>query len=234
MDVGDANPIDPDFSSVVLLLHGAGANTGTVITDSSSNAFTPANTGYSTVTAQSVFGGSSLTGLSGGAGLRYTDSTEFTLGANPFTYQGFLRFSDTGIQRAFFGQADNTGSNASCNISIQRTAADRIRAIAFSGGSVVADCVGTTAISSATWYYVAFGRTGNTFNLYVGTSGTANLDATASSSATLNDSSEVLGVGCLGAFTSNVMSGHMDEVRFTVGVYRSDIATVPTAEFPNS
>jgi hypothetical protein len=232
MDVGDANPIDPDFASVVLLTHLNGVDGSTSFPDSSSYAHTVSSSAQID-TAQSKFGGASIEIVSGGHCLRINDHAALTLGSGAFTVQMFARFSGTGTRRWLFGQADASGSNASCNISIQRTTGDRIRAIAFSGSSVVIDITGTTAISSATWYYIAFGRTGNTFNLYVGTSGTATLDGTGSSSATLNDSSEVLGIGALGAMATDTMSGHIDEVRYTVGVYRSDIATVPTAEFPN-
>lgn len=229
-----APPTDPDFASVALLLHGNGTNGSTTIVDSSSHARTPASNSATITTSQSVFGGGSIN-FNGSQATRYADDTEFSIGSGLFSLQLMARFSDTGTLRFPCGQGDSSGSNASCSIVIQRTVGNRIRAIAFSGPSAAVDITGTTAISSSTWYYIGFGRdTGNVWRLYVGTSGTANLDGSATVSTTVNDSSNQWGVGALGELTSNQMSGQIDELRLTVGVYRSDLATVPTAAYPNS
>jgi hypothetical protein len=222
---------DPFFANVVLLLHADGTSGSTTIVDSSSYARTPSASGVS-LTNVPALGNCSIS-FSGSTVLRYADAAEFTLGTGDFTIELFARFSDTGTQRFLFGQGDSAGSNASASVAIQRTAGNAIRFVAISGSTPVADITGATAISSATWYYIAAKRSGTTFSLDVGTSGATILQGTATSAASLNNSANALAVGGLGEFASSLMWGNIDEVRFTVGAARST-ATVPTATFPNA
>jgi hypothetical protein len=215
----------------VLLLHMEASG----MVDSSSYARSATADGSTQEGSTKVFGTYSRA-YSGSVVTRWADAAEFTLGSAAFALQFFVRFGGAGSLFNVFGQSNSAGATTTNSIFISRTAGDRIRAIASSGGSAVIDITGTTAISSGTWYYVGFGRTGNTFNLYVGVpgGGAATLDGTGSSSATLNDSSNALGLGCLGETGTNLLSGQVDELRFTVGSYRSDLGTVPTSAFPNS
>jgi len=88
-----AGPTDPDFASVVLLLHCNGSNGGTTFTDNSSygRAMT-ANGNAQTSTAQSKFNGSS--GLFDGAGdyLTASASSDFTFGTGDYTIESWVYF----------------------------------------------------------------------------------------------------------------------------------------------
>jgi hypothetical protein len=225
-------PEDEFYDNVVLLLHGDGTQGSTTFTDSSSYGRSPSAAGIIIDTGEKVFGTGSLADFGGGQLLRYADAPEFSLGTGDFTIEFFVRFSGVGSLQYIFGQADSGGSNTSCNIALSRTAGDKIRFVACSAGSAVVDITGTTTILVSTWYYVAARRSGNTFTLRVGTSGATTLEGTGTSSASLNNSSNLLGIGTLGEFSSNLFSGRIDELRWTVGVAR-DTSTVPTEAFPD-
>jgi len=228
--VGSAT--DPSFASVALLLHGDGANGGTTFTDSSTYAATPiyANS-VTTSNAQSKFGGSSLkyTSNSSLQGLSWGDAAKFTLGTNDFTIEFFIRFDDTSATRWCFGQMNISGADSSTSVAGLRTTGNVIECYAVSGSSLIGDIVGTTAISANTWYFVTYGRQGSTFRLYVDT----NLEGTATSSASINDSGDNWGVGKPGTRSSNPLQGYIDEFRFTNGVWRG-APSVPIAPFPDS
>lgn len=230
---GGGAATDPHFASVAILLHGDGTNGTTAFVDSSSHGRTHDAASSSTIsTSQSKFGGASISvAASGGAGVRYLDDTEFTLGSADFTFECFVYFNDTGALRYLMGQCASSGANTSSSISVERTAGNRIRSTACSGSSIVVDITGTIAITNNTWYYIAFGRDGNTFRQFVD----AVADGTASYSGSINDSSDRLGVGCLGDFLSSPLNGFIDEYRLTTGVYRNIASLgVPAAAFPNS
>jgi hypothetical protein len=228
---GAALVTDPNFSFRELLLHGDGADGSTTVSDSSSNGFAhamPTNTALDT--AQQKFGSASILFNGSDAGLRYTDNAAFTIGAGQFLVEMFALFADTGTTRWLCGQSDSSGTNTATSIALQRTSGNKIRGFACSGGSAVGDVTSSSSVTSGVWYYIAYGRdSGNTFRLFID----AVAEGTASSGATLNDSGNSFGVGCLGSAVSNPMSGHIDEFRLTVGLYEA-VVTVPTSPFPNS
>lgn len=221
---------DPYFSKVVLLLHGNGTDLSTNIIDSSSYNRTPSALGNVKIsTATSYFGGSSI--LSEGTGMKYADTPSLSLGTQDFTLEGFFRLYNVGIQQFLFGQADNAGSNFTSSISVSVNSSNKLRAIAFNGATLIADLLTTTSISIFTWYYFAFGRQGNTFRLYLGNT----LEASATNTNAINDTSSSFGVGRLGDYDPQQANAYFDEIRFTIGQWR-DVGTIgiPTAPFPDA
>lgn len=225
---------DSLFSSVALLLHMDGSNGGTTFTDSSQyNHSVNVGSGATTTTAQKVFGTASMdnTGASNSA-ITVNDHAAFTIGSGEFLLEMFARFDDTGTTRYLFGQSDSGGANATCPFSLQRTSGDKIRAIAFVGSSIVADITSSSSVTSGVWYYIAFGREGTTFRLFIDAVSEGSTDPGAQ---TLNDSAFICGIGRLGGLITSTLDGQIDEVRYTVGDYR-DVATIgiPTSPFPNA
>jgi hypothetical protein len=224
---------DPNFSSVVLLLHADGVNGGTTFTDSSSYARSPTSVvATTTSTTESKFGGSSGRFAGGGSsGISYSDSADFTLGTSNFTLEMWVRFDDTGTRRLLCGQSDASGTNASISVAFERTSGNKIRGFCCSGSSAIGDVTGTTNVSANTWYHVAYVRDGSTFRLFL--AGAA--EGTATSSSSVNNSTQNFSVGALGIISSNTFVGYIDDFRYTIGVARYTGAfTPPTVAFPNS
>lgn len=236
---GGGAPTDPNFSQVVLLLKGEGANNSQTIADSSSfnrtQFATNSTAQVSTSFAKFGTGSVAVNIAGGGGGLSYADSTDFTLGTSDWTIQGFIYIPTLPSAVTYFaGQGPSNGANTGISFYLWIDSSNRINADCCSGAGDIGTIAGTTTLSAATWTYFAYGRTGSTFNLYVGTSGTATSQGTASSASSINNSSSALLLGSLGEYTNNKASVYFDEFRMTVGTYRSDIATVPTATYPTS
>src|SRR5690349_15452660 len=88
-------PSDPEFSNVVLLLHGDGADGSTTIVDNGPLALTPATVGDVVIsTAQSVFGGASLR-LPKDDPLSYASNSAFDLSPGDFTIEMWARELNT-------------------------------------------------------------------------------------------------------------------------------------------
>lgn len=214
-------PKNQNFVRVVLQLHAEsppGATTGIVDHSQYRHAIS-VGSGSSASEAQFKFHRASFR-IGGAGGLTILDHAAFTLGTSDFAFMGWFRFDSTGTQMHMAGQCDNAGANTSLSFSLRKTSGDRIRGFCCSGSSVIGDITGSTAIAADTWYFVAYGREGTTFRLFVNDTS----QGTATSSASVNDSSNPLGVGMLGAVTGS-MTGYLDEVSFVVGSW-VDIAAL--------
>ncbi len=87
----EKTPVDPQFTSVSLLLHGNGANGSTTITDSSRIPKTVTAFGNAQIsTAQSKFGGSSIAFDGAGDYLQASASDNFAFNAQDFTVEFWL------------------------------------------------------------------------------------------------------------------------------------------------
>ncbi len=109
-------------------------------------------------------------------------------------------------------------------------AAGRITAFqSADGSSDVVSLLSVSSINDGNYHHVAFVRSGNNFALYIdGVS-----EATAVSAHTQYNSTSVLGIGRLGAFTTApYFNGYLDELRVSKGAARYTANFVPpTAEF---
>ena len=219
---------DPDFASVVLLVHMNGTNGGTTFTDSSSSVKTLTSGGNAqTSTAQSIFNGSS--GLFDGSGDAVTaaDSADFTLDGD-FTIEGFFRPTTTSGARDVFSKRQ-----AAAWVLLYLSSGTVYVYMSSNNASWnIASGVNLGAVSTGTWYYFAIKRSGSTITAHLGTSGSTSTVSVATSTATF-DSSQVLSMG--GNFTNGAewFNGHLCEFRITNGVAR-DVSTVPTSSFPDS
>jgi len=215
------NPVDPDFSSVSLLLHGNGANNSTTFTDSSSNAHTVTANGDAEIsTTQSKFGGASMYFDGSGDYLTATDSS-FAFGTGEFTIEFWMRAASIANSEASLS-VGNAGTSNSWQISPVSSGTD----LGFVGASSV--IVSTSFPSLNTWHHVAVVRdSSNVVTLYL--NGT-NVD---SATNTNNYSATNLRVGVNRAVTA-YYDGYIDDLRITKGVARYTSSFTPqTAPFPN-
>ena len=218
---------DPNFSSVVALLHMNGTDASTTFTDVIGKTWTAVGNAQID-TAQSKFGGAS--GLFDGTGDYITtpDHADFNFTGN-FTVEMWVRLAAATATYEIFGHGDST-DGAHLFLEFDGSARGLYFQVRAAGSPVVDVTQGaTTGWSTNTWYHVAVTRATNDW--YVFRDGTQ--------LATVNDAS---GYGDysttvqLGAFNGgNVLNGWIDDARVTKGVARyTGNFSAPTSAFPDS
>lgn len=211
-------PSDPDFSSVVLLLHMDGADQSDTFTDSSTSAKSATAEAAVIATAQSKFGGASgyFDGISS---LAFASSADFAYGTGDFAIEFFVRFESLdGVQGLIC-------SDAVDSLDIQfRGDVSELGLGAFE--QFQASFAWSPSVD--VWYHVAVTRSGGTVRAFVDGS----LIGTESSTLT---SLEATSANCLIGTGDGFFTGWLDEVRITKGVARYTAGfTAPTAPFPNA
>jgi hypothetical protein len=213
-------------SNTLLMLHMDGTNGSTTFTDSSlSNHTATPVSGAKISTAQSKFG--SASGAFNGSSdyLQYSDSADWSLGTNDFTFDWWeYRTASTGnvIGRYPSGQCSYAvgyyfGGNISCYLSTGGA-----------GWDVASGVSMGSAILNA-WTHYALVRSGNNFYTFQN----GNLISTFNSSASIYNNS---GATEIGSWTpgSVYFPGYIDELRFSKGIARwTSNFTPPSAPYSN-
>lgn len=216
------------YSSVGLLLHGDGTNGGTVITDSSSAPKTPTNTGVTTSTAQSKFGGSSLLFSATASRLVYAHNAAFQP-TNDFCVESFVYIpAVTGAIRVLVWKGTSTGPYP---YYIYIDASGKVQANSYGTSSTLISLLSPSALTANTWHHIAFDRSGSTFRLFI--NGTLVASGTAAGSLYSN-TADPLVVGGVSDGTYGIGSGgaaYIDEFRITLASRYTSNFTVPTAPF---
>ena len=226
---------DPHYANVSLLLHGDGADNGTVFTDNSPSPKTVTAYGNAkTSTAQSKFGGASLYFDGSGDKATAAASADFVFGSDDFTLEGWVYITG-GQQYArmmhfgpFWGSNDAFGINA-----LDDVAPRKITFASYKLGSSRL-CISTTTVSLNTWYHVAVTRSAGVFRLFLD----GVLEATNSSYVGVAIESSSTNTLAIGSATTTSggedLAGYIDDVRITKGVARYTATfTPPTEAFPN-
>jgi hypothetical protein len=100
-----------------------------------------------------------------------------------------------------------------------------------SNSSHSVNIVGSTSVTTGTWYHYAFVRSGNTFTIYL--NGTS--EATTTNSATQYSFADQFQVGTLiqSGSNTNYLNGYIDDLRISKGLARYTANfTPPTAALP--
>jgi hypothetical protein len=226
-------PVDPQYGSVSLLLHGNGTNGSTTITDNSPSPKNVVPVGSAQIsTTQSKFGGASISIPGSGSSLTSTTNNDFVLGGNDFTIETWVYVSSYPVaypQIVAYGQSNPISySDLSWAFGVRNTGALYFEA---SSGDAVTPLVsiltGSASIPSQSWAHVAITRSGNTFRTFA--NGTLANTVTQSGSFFL-PSSSILRIGG----TANVFNGYIDDLRITKGIARYTANfTPPAAPFPD-
>ena len=213
---------DPNFASVVLLLHGNGTNGGTTITDNSSAARTMTPSGNTnTSTAQFKYGTAAVRFDGSGDHLSCPHASAFNFGTGDFTIEFWCRW----VSKANFQTAYKMGSAAG-SLSIGTGDGNGFFTVTVGGGVTTTET--GTQPSIDTWYHFAFVRSSGVIKIYrdgVQTASSTN-SGSISQTATIN-------IGSTGSGSS--MNAYIDDFRITGGVARyTSSFTPPTAQFPDS
>jgi len=225
----EKTPVDPQFGSVSLLLHGNGTNGSTTITDNSPSPKTVTAVGNAQIsTAQSKLGGSSLAFDGTGDGLTIPGNSSFNFETGDFTvemwiYRTAAVNNDTLIDH-------NYGTFP--NLALQAVGIAALRWTLVLGGSTLL-LAESTDHSLNTWHHYAFVRFGSGSNNVViyrdGINVGAGTFAGLAGNATVQYKIAETSSGSGGDF-----SGYIDDFRITKGVARYTANfTPPTAPFPD-
>ena len=221
-------PVDEEFDNVSLLLHGDGTNGSTTIVDNSSSPKAVTAVGDAQIsTAQSKFGGSSITFDGTGDYLTVPSSADFAFGTGDFTVDGWVRVNTvTSKSNGVFQQATTLFPQSTTNSVALGTSNNNWQIYAKNAQSV-----SVATLDASTWYFFALVRNGTTTRLYI--DGTSVIEVTADST---NYTGQIVGVGSIfGTSAYNTtMNGYIDDLRITKGVARyTSNFTPPTAPFPD-
>jgi hypothetical protein len=214
--------VDPLINNVSLLLHGNGTNGSTTITDNSPSPKTVTAVGNAQIsTAQSKFGGASISFDGSGDALRYASNEAFGWGIGDFTvefwlyYQGgngyvFFWIQTPPASPPYLGYGLNVGTK---------------QPWLWNDGNVL---TASTSITNNTWQHHAVVGSGGTVSIYLNGPSIGSTVFAADLAAL-----KPFSIGDNGSSTQSA-NGYIDDFRITKGVVRF-IAnfTPPTAPFPD-
>jgi hypothetical protein len=213
-------PVDPQYGSVSLLLHGNGTNGSTTITDNSPTPKTVTAVGNAQIsTAQSKFGGSSI--LLDGTGdnldlaaISFADSENFTL-------ECFLYKNAGGYGNVFGG---GSGTQIGYDLSAAPGTSTGTIYMYFAGGFGVS--ASGTAVTLNTWNHLAWTRQGSTCRAFV--------NGILQGSGTRVDAFSFSVIGASASGGAQAVNGYIDDLRITKGIARyTSNFTPPAAPFPD-
>jgi hypothetical protein len=209
-----ADPTDPQFNYVTMLLHGDGTNgaQNNTFLDSSTNNFTITRNGNTTQGTFTPYG-SNWSNYFDGTGdyLTVPDNAVLDMGSSDFTIEGFVFLSSTGASQTFVAKGTGAGNQASYHIVFNGT--NWLYYLSGNGSTwSIASGVTMGAGTANTWQHLALVRSGSTFTPYVnGVSGTTTSSATA-----LFDSTNVFSIGADDA-TNQRITGYISNCRVVKG-----------------
>lgn len=215
---------DPHYANVSLLLHGDGADNGTVFTDNSPTPKTVTAYGNAKIsTAQSKFGGASCNfpGSSTDYAIIPT-SSDFAFGTGDFTIEAWL-YIPTGISGSYAAICDIRATPQGNNSTLFKI--NSSRQLGYYSASEINT---TSSVPLATWTHVAICRSSGTTRLFI--------DGVLGATATDNDdkTSRHCYIGRVYDNAHPAFSGYIDDLRITKGVARyTESFTPPAAAFPN-
>jgi hypothetical protein len=225
----EKTPVDPQFGSVSLLLHGDGTNGSTTITDSSRFANTVTAVGNAQIsTAQSKFSGASIAFDGTGDYLIPTASNIVDFGTADFTIEGWFYLNALGSNRCFI---DGRSAGINNQVLCQVTTDNRIKFGAIVSGSVSYFVESTSTFSANTWIHIAISRQSTTLRLFFN----GELQSNVSNSTNFTSGTNRPTIGATGFSPGDQpWNGYMDEIRITKGIARYTANfTPPTAQFPD-
>lgn len=221
---GGGPETDPNFASVVALLHFDDFGSPQFVTDKAPGSPTriwTLNGNAQCAADQAMFGAGSLKLDGTGDYLLSASHPDFGFGAGDYTVEGWFRFNTNAIQMLFdFG---STAARADAHVLYCR-----------SGGGLTIfnnniNVISGGIPSTGAWHHIAYARSGTATKLF--------LDGTQTGStwtAGTNFAQNALHIG-IDYTPANGLNGWIDEVRITKGVARyTGNFTPPSAAFPDS
>ncbi len=226
------NPLDTDWTSVVLMAGFDGEDAATDLDDESDSGHVATYVAQAQIdTAKTKFSKGSLLVDGTGDVVTFPDSADWTLGTGDFTIEGWFRWDvDPAAFQMLMGQFTAAGSQKSFAIFRDQAGGQLELFLSTDGAASLIDISATFAPTLDQFHHIAADFDGTTYRLYadgvvLGTSTTLR---------TLFSSTSVFSIGGQGD-ALNPFDGSADEVRVTKGVARYGGAfTPPAAPFPRA
>jgi hypothetical protein len=217
----EKTPVDPQFTSVSLLLHGNGANGSTTIVDSSSSPKTVTAVGNAQIsTAQSKFGGASIAFDGNGDYLNITPGTDFAFGTGDYTVECWLYIGSQTSSGFVFDFRNGSSSHMACYY----TGTNSPLYFYSNNGGRITSANWPTGV----WTHFALSRSGTTAKMFLDGSQTGSSYTDAHSYG--SPSTVRIGTSdTTGAF----FNGYIDDLRITKYARYTANFTPPTAPFPD-
>jgi hypothetical protein len=216
-------PVDPQFGSVSLLLHGNGTNGSTTITDNSPTPKTVTAVGNAQIsTAQSKFGGASILFDGTGDYLDVGSNSAFGYGLSDFTIETWLYRNVSSSLQVIIDQRAGVVTQLAPTLYFNATSLFYYA----NGGNRITGGV----VPASQWVHIALSRSGTSTKLFInGLQG----GSTYSDSNNYIDSPARVGGANDGSSVAS-LNGYLDDIRITKGVARYTANfTPPTAPFPD-
>jgi hypothetical protein len=218
----EKTPVDPQFTSVSLLLHGNGTNGSTTITDSSPSPKTVTAFGNAQIsTAQGKFGEASIAFDGAGDYLSIPSNVDFAF-AGDATIEAWFRTSSIASIQHIYGQT--TGLSG--------------LVIYINTGGIIGVQTGTLAyretsaiVTVDTWHFLSITKSSNTYRVWLNGIERSYSGQAGTMLSTIPQNA--LNIGATATGTSG-FNGYIDDFRVTKGVARYTANfTPPTAPFPD-
>jgi hypothetical protein len=216
-------PVDPQFGSVSLLLHGDGTNGSTTITDNSPTPKTVTAVGNAQIsTAQSKFGGASILFDGTGDYLDVGSNSAFGYGLSDFTIEAWVYRNVSSALQVIIDQRAGVVTQLAPTLYFNATSLFYYA----NGGNRITGGV----VPASQWVHIALSRSGTSTKLFInGLQG----GSTYSDSNNYIDSPARVGGANDGSSVAS-LNGYLDDIRITKGVARYTANfTPPTAPFPD-
>lgn len=223
LDLGAA---DPDFASVVLLMHMDGANASTTYVDSSALAHTISGN-VPITTTNPRFGTGAALSAGDSKALVVPNNAAFNFGADDFTIEGFFaRSSAISSPREILSKGS---SIAAADLSFRVFTDLENFAAVVSLGSSTLTLFHSTFMVNDTYFHWAVVRSGDVISLYI----QGNRRDTRAITGSINATSAPIRL-FEPAYATVCAAGRLDELRISRSArYVGETYTVPTAAFPN-
>ena len=214
----------------VSLLHFNGADGSTQFTDEYGHVWSIGG-GAIIDTAEKQFGTASM--LNGDGSQDYIttpDSADFTLGADDFTVEMWIKRNSIANIVNICGQSNSSRDAASRSVLIHSNSDETVRFQITSGSSNYIVNSVNTVINDGSWHHIAGVRDGNNLKVFIDGNHEASKDVTG---ITVNDSTASWAIGTFGNYTGGAeFDGWFDEFRFSKGIARYTTNFTPsTGEF---
>lgn len=226
---GSVSIVDPNFSSVSLLLHMDGSNGSTAFTDSSNNAFAVTANGNAKVSTTSAKYGTGSGLFDGNGDYLAIPAGAANFGTSNFTVEAWAYLtsnpSSPGAVVLDTIPVGGVGNRTNAMVWIITTGG---KLTVFSNGSFVGTSASSIPLNQ--WSHIALTRSGSTWRFFI--DGTLDSNSFTYSADLFTNSGAL--IGRVGDSASYYLNGRLDDVRITKGFARYTANfTTPIAAFPN-
>lgn len=217
---------DKFFATVELLVGFNGVDAAAAATDEGPDGRVLTFNGNAQLdTADKQWGSASLLLDGTGDFVTAPNSSDLSVSTGDLTIEAWIKIAATGRIHTI---TDKRSSSSAQEHTLSINASNQPLFQAFSGGSTVITCTGTSTLTTAGWHHIAVTRSGTTWRLFLD----GGIEASGTQSGAPSTNTDPFRIGRSGFSTARDFQGWIDEVRFTSGQARYTAAfTVPVGPF---